>query len=160
MPERSRIDDDRRILEAVPDKNWTVLDDQRDCGWISEWDMGYDGETPVENVRFAANARNRMHLYLALARAVRDAIDVPFNSPEWHAKARAIASALAAIEAPDVTTRAAAREPDMSGDQVVVHQALRGVDTSLEHLIGWLPCFQQKGAYGRYHSMKCPGAGA
>lgn len=103
----SRIDDDRRILEAVPDKNWTVLDDQRDCGWISEWDMGYDGETPVENVRFAANARNRMHLYLALARAVRGLKApskltwVPAIHEEQLERMAVVYAAYADLEAPD-----------------------------------------------------------
>uniref|UniRef100_A0A6H1ZS11 Uncharacterized protein n=1 Tax=viral metagenome TaxID=1070528 RepID=A0A6H1ZS11_9ZZZZ len=101
MAERSRIDDDRRILEAATEGPWSVSADQCGNGWVRELETNDDGGIPIEDAICIANARNRMHLYLVLARAVRDAIDVPFNSPEWHAKARAITVALADIEAPD-----------------------------------------------------------
>ena len=135
----SRIDDDRRILEAATEGRWypAATDDQ--CYMNARYvtttpnslahdnargmDAASGDEEPEsvvcitllqspalalhaagrwdEDAVFIANAHNRDHLYHALARAVQDAIDVPFNSSEWHAKARAITVALADIEAPE-----------------------------------------------------------
>jgi len=53
----SRIDDDACILEAATKGPW-------DAEVIAEG-------MPVENALFAATARNRMHLYLALGRVAK-----------------------------------------------------------------------------------------
>ena len=106
VPCRSRIDDDRRILEAATEGPWSVSADQCGNGWVRELETNDDGGIPIEDAICIANARNRMHLYLALGRVAKcefalSELGVCEPGSGYQCP---VCAALADIEAPEVTT--------------------------------------------------------